>query len=393
MKHGRFVQANMGQCRLETSTGGGSGYLVQTPDGVLYNVYISVNSQDVVFRKSTDGIYWTAETIVGAATNVQLSVWYDRWSGIAAGKIHCAYVDSTADDVLYRSIDTESADALSTETVIFAGASTAGTTNSLSIARARGGNLGCFFDIDGGTEDGFAKSTDVGATWTGQPTTADPSEGAADYAILLPGWAADNQDFMMFFWDGSADEISRKLYDDSANTWSETSIATSMVDVAPSSCFPQFAATVDIANSRNLLVAWSARDLANADLRCWHITESAITEVTNVVLNSGDDQALAVIGIDTSTGYWYVFYTGASDGSETHTSSVNLYCKVSKDDGSTWGPETKLTHTPFDIRFLRNIPRFVGPIYVIFANNSTLSDMFWVTDITVPRLNFIMGLH
>jgi hypothetical protein len=148
-----------------------------------------------------------------------------------------------------------------------------------------------------------------------------------------------------------------------------------MTDQAASTAFPHFAAAVDIANSQILLVAWSAIDTANADLRCWTVTESAITEVTNVVLNSTDDQGLAGIGINTTTGHWHVFYAGASGGGETFLTSVNVYTKVSTDAGTTWGPETRLTTMPNDTTWLTTCPRFTGPPAVLFHADIALDEI------------------
>src|SRR3990172_5722149 len=324
------------QTALEQFSGAGTQYLVQTSAGVLYLVYVD-DTSDVSFKKSTDGgLSWTAPTEIFAGTVTALSVWYDRWSNISAGLIHLAYTASGTDDTLYRPIHPESSDALSTQTVIFAGATT-GTGGCLSICRARGGNVYCATMIDAGAEGGFFRLLNANVpngAWDAA-RTINEALATTDQMILLPGWAADNQDIMAFFWDASADEISRQLYDDSANSWSETSIGTTMVDQTAVTAFPHFSAAVDISNSRNLLVAWSAVDLLNADLRCWHITESAITEVANLVLNSPDDQGLCAIAIQTDTGKWIVAYFGKSDGSETFNTSMNLYLRASSDSGSS----------------------------------------------------------
>jgi hypothetical protein len=355
-------------------SGAGTQYVVETPGGVTYVVYVgriaNGSAGGVEFVKSSDGgVTWDAPVTVFSTNGVtQLSIWYDRWSSISAGLIHCAYISSAGDDVFYRSIDTESSDALSTETTIVALLSTAGG-GALSITRARGGNLYCKATIDAGAEGGFFRSTDVGATWGSR--TDSEALATTDQWILMPGWAADNQDIMMFFWDASADEISRVLNDDSANSWAETSIAGTMLDTVATSQYPHFAAAVDTTNSRNLLVAWSAVDAANADLRCWHVTESAITEVTNVVLNSTDDQGLCAIGIDTDTQDWYVFYGGNSDGDETYN-NVSLRYKVSTDDGSTWGSETQLINNASLVQIYAN-PRSSGfPAVAAHYSNSVL---------------------
>src|SRR6188768_152836 len=106
-------------------SGAGTNYVIQTVSGALYMVYIDGN-QDIAYRKSTDGgLSWTVSTIILVGTGTQLAVWYDRWSNIAAGLIHLAYTDSADGDTKYRTINTESSDALSTQTVIFAGTSAA----------------------------------------------------------------------------------------------------------------------------------------------------------------------------------------------------------------------------------------------------------------------------
>lgn len=322
--------------------GAGTNHLVQTLSGTLYCIYS--RAAGLVYRKSTDGgVSWGAAVdIMVTTTRViqNIAVWYDRWSGVNGGLIHVAYTNLTTDDTEYRSIDTENSDTLSSETAIFAGA-TAALGGSLSIVRARGGNLYCKTLIDAGGEGGFFRSTDVGATWESRTDTE--ALATTDQFILMPGWAADTQDIMAFFWDASADEISRYVHDDSGNSWAETSIAGTMVDTVATSSYPHFSATVDLTNSRNLLCAWSAVDAANADLRVWHVTESAITEVANVITNSTDDQGLCCIGIDTDTEDWVVVYGGVTGGAETFATAINFYYKVSTDDGATWGSETPLT--------------------------------------------------
>lgn len=339
--------------------GAGTNHTVQTPTGARYQVIVDGLS-DVSFLKSTDGgLNWQAAVAVRAGTVQNLSIWYDRWSGIAAGLIHCAYTDNNH-ITYYRSIDTENSDALGTETTIFSGVSAVGTGSMLSITRARGGNLYCKTMIDAGAEGGFYRSTDVGATWGAR--TDIEALATSDQCILLPGFAADDQDIIGIFWDASANEISRVLYDDSGDVWAETSIV-SAADNAASSGFPHFAAAVDLPNSQIVLLAWNAIDSANADLLCYTITESAITAKTDVVTNSTDDQALAAIGIATDTGYWYAFYCGKSDGSETFNTVLNVYMKVSKDSGTTWGAETLVSNaanTPKSIFWLATMPRFYG---------------------------------
>jgi hypothetical protein len=348
-------------------SGNGTRYPVQTPGGARY-AFIVPNSA-IQCRKSTDGgLTWQTpiDIKVSSVAHAATATWYDRWSGINDDDVAIVYIDTTSDDVLCRVLDTTN-DTLSTETVVFAGA-TATSAASLSVVRARGGNLICVFDIDGGTERGAAKSTDNGATWT---PIADPTEGTAfDEWALVPGWGADNQDVILIFYDQSAGELSRKVYDDSADTWTETSIATSIVAING----VHLAVSVDLTNSQNVLVAWNGVDAANQDLKCWTVTEAAITAKTDVVLNGTDDQGLAAIGIDEGTGYWWVAYAGKSDGSETWTTSLNVYCKVSQDGGTTWGPESLRTPFLANRQNICTAPRFRGDFQCQHFRDETLTN-------------------
>lgn len=363
--------------------GAGTNYIVQTPSGVMYVFFVDSNS-DLSFIKSSDaGLTWTNPTVIVSATITSFSIWYDRWSNISAGLIHCAYTDSVSADTLYRTVNTESSDALSTQTTIFDGVSQA-TGGHISISRAVGGNVYCKTVIDAGAEGGFFKLLNANVpngAWEAA-LTIDEALATQDQMILLPDFdAVDTQDMLAIFWDGSADEISRKLYDDSANSWAETSIATNMVDAVATTTFPHFAVGIDITNTRFILAAWSAFDTVNADLRCWIIDASTITETTNVVLNSVDDQGLTAVCVDPLSGKWTVFYGGKSDGSETFPSIINLYCKQSTDSGATWGAETVVTAITNNISYIRAIPR-------VLSATTAIPPCLFFTNINLDELRF-----
>jgi hypothetical protein len=374
----------------------GTKYIVQTPAGVLYMVYVDSLS-DVSFRKSSDGgLTWTQATAVHVGVTTGLAVWYDRWSNISAGLIHCVMIDSGDDDTSYRTIDTESSDALSTETNIFLGASTA-AGGHLSVTRAVGGNVYCKTVIDAGAEGGFYRLLNANVpngAWDAA-RTVDEAIATTDLMILQPDFdAADTQDIMAIFWDASANEVSRKLYDDSANSWAETSIAGTMVELAAATATMPFDAAPDIANTRSVMVAWSATDAASQDLRCWTVQAGSVTEVTNVVADATDDCGLAAISIDLTTGDWYVFYGGPSTGGGTWNTAMHIYYKVSTDDGTTWGAETLLdTGATFTLRHLVTCPRLVsGPLIAAWARDAQTDDLILSVDRTVPHATYMLGV-
>jgi hypothetical protein len=357
-----------------------SAYVVKyisVSEELWYYFYIDSNSNLFWTKSNNLGLSWNDPTAVTSGLTItNLSVWFDKWTpGNTGTLIHLAYIDSGADDVLYRNLDV-STQTLGTQTVAFAGSTTGTVVNTcIALTRAIGGNLYCLLDIDGGTEIDFVRSVDVGANWTSRTGTAE----GADYFLLAPGFAADTQDIICIFWDRSASEISRKLYDDSANSWAESSIAGTMTAIASTTCVPQFSITVDDANNKILLAAWSNRDTANADLRFWTIDESTITEGTNIVLNSTDDQQMCALSLATDTNTIYAFYGGKSDGSETAGASINLYYTTSTDGGTTWGAETQVTEGLRNFDMLFACPVITGDMLVTYQSQNVGPDIIMVS--------------
>lgn len=352
-------------------TGGGTTYVVQK-NGTTDTFYIifADSSLDVSYTKSTDGGFtWSTPITVFTGTVRAIACWYDRWSGRSTDKIRMAYSEDTGHDILYRDLDIAT-DTLGTQTTVFDGVSVA-TGGALTIVTGRDGRIAVAGSIDAGAEDGAWSSTDDGATWG--DTIADPSEGATqDQYYLLPGWNADTADLMLIFVDASANGLSVKRYDDSGNAWSEAAIIAdgSFVDTTSGASFPHVACMVDLTNSRNIVAGWTAVDSANADLRCFVIDDTTITETaTNIVLNSTDDQALCALGIDTATATWYAFYAGNSDGSETWNSAVKIYYKTSSDAGATWSSQVTLSAQTRGTSWMACTPRFSTNWLTAFYND------------------------
>jgi hypothetical protein len=381
------------RANLSQWNGAGTYNLIVDNNGVFWCPYVQSGNQVMIKKSTNGGITWDRVVAVSTPTTItNWACWYDRWSGIDGDLLHFAYANTADDDINYRNYNL-STETLSTQTVVFAGATTA-TGGALSITRARGGNLVVAGSIDAGTEDGTWRSTDTGATWG---AIADASEAATqDQYMLAPGWNADTQDVMLFFWDASANEISVKRYDNSANSWAETSIAGTMTDIVGATSFPNYNVCVDLTNSQNILVAWSNVDVVNSDLRCWTITDTTITEVTNVVLNSVDDQALCAIGIDSSTEHWYVFYCGTSSGSETVYTDLNVYYKVSTDGGTTWGPETRVSDPEntsiYIIKSISCTPRFNKKWLAGWWDDQTIDAYYVSAEIIQPRATYVLGI-
>ena len=354
--------------------------IVRTSATTIYAIIATgaPSSSIVVYRKSTDnGSTWGPFTDIASSLGVAVGygIWFDKWTpGDSGTKIHVWVADSTNDDITYWSLDTAS-DTLSSPVTVFNGASLTAPAQ-VSGCKTRGGNLLVAFNGDGGTETGFYRSTDGGTVWGSRATLIETA--TTDFFQLLPGNYADNQDADCIYWDTSANEISLKTYDDSANSVAEASISGSMTDQAAATVTPQFSASVRHSDGHAIVVAWNDRDTAAADLKVWDINGSgSITAKTDVNTNTDDCQA-ALLYINQSTNDLFAFYLGKSDGSQTIGTSLGVYYKVSADGATSWGSEQTLSST---------LDRFTGiggsisgtgaPLDVAWLGGTLTSAEFW----------------
>jgi hypothetical protein len=314
---------------------------IWTDQNTGYVLFID-SAQDVRYRKTTDGgASWAASVLIDAGTVLGLDVWFDKWTPSDSGTvIHIWWLETAGDDVHYRPLDT-SDDSLGTDTIVFAGASfsTSGSRgdHAISGTKAVGGYLYVQFwgNTFGGR--GFYRSVDSGANWTSRTDGADGNAG--DEVLCLPDDdSADNQDIVMPYWDRSANELSFKKYDDSGNSWGETSISGSMNDATT---ILQMSAVVRHSDGHIIIAAWTDLDLATADLKVWDITLATptITAKTDVVTDS-DDCVGAALFIDQNNDDLYCAYIGNEDGSGFWQSFNKPFYKKSADGGGSWGAQS-----------------------------------------------------
>jgi hypothetical protein len=349
--------------------------LVRTSATTLYAFSFSrqTGTAGVFWRKSTDnGATWMPGGSITSLSTVACCLWYDQWTpGDTGTKIHIFHIETDLDDVRYNSLDTASDTLASVVTV--AALTSATTAAYLSCCKARGGNLYVAFDIDGGTETGFYRSTDNGASFGTRSNSI--NEATADLYQLVPGNYADSQDIDAVFWDTSADELSLKTHDDSANSWAEASISTGMADVAKTVAGPQFSSMVRHSDGHLIVLAWNSLDVSTADLKVWDINGSgSITAKTDVITNV-DDVQCAFLFIDQATDDLYAFYLGKSDGSETVGTSVGAYGKRSTDGGATWGAEFSLELPLSDYDWIGGVPSYSGTPFYVMVSNDTVDEL------------------
>lgn len=341
-----------------TSQKGGvvSRNLVFISSTVGYAFYIEGTSESTEYRKTTNGgASWGSPVSLNdvAGTLEWITIWYDKWTPSDTGtKIHIWWFETTNDDVLHRTLDT-SGDSLSSPVVVFNGASASSTPTAqwLNGTKAKtNGYLYVFFDIDGGTETGFYRSTDGGANWTSR---ASPFEATADYILLFPSNLADPNDIWGLYDDVSTNEVTLKSYDNSGDSWSESAVITTLVESTQVNTRIQMNGSIRLSDGHLIFVACNNYNNAANDIECWDITSTggvgSKTQLTNVVTNVADCNG-ACIFIDQNTNDLYVAYLGNEDGTEAWTTDTKAYYKKSTDDGSTWGSQTALGVTGDDLR-------------------------------------------
>lgn len=311
-------------------------------DATTIYVFFKGTSTAVGYRKSVDGgLNWGAFVpMFGTDSTEQWwDIYYDRWRGSSNGIIHVAmHRDQGTRGMYYNALDTAD-DSLHTAdgTLVFAmGAGPSRREHSLAVSRS--GRIYIQGRATLGTgEDGLhAVSTNGGAAWT--TTLTDSIEADED---RLVGWAdyssADNDDYLVLYWDDSASEITVKQYDASAGTWSESSAITGMtLSESFGSGHSQWGSALDTADGHIKLVAFDDTATTGVTLGAWNINGSTITAKTDV-LASGDYQMCATVSVspEGSIIAWY-----GRDSAGASQSAMEVYYKESSDDMVTWGVET-----------------------------------------------------
>jgi hypothetical protein len=308
---------------------------------VGYVVFVD-SSVDLKYRKTGDGgATWAAAVNIVTGTISFFDCWAD-WQtvGDAGTKIHIGYIDSDTDDIRYVYLET-STDTVGGDAKIAdcgGGGAIVETSGSsaamISITKTRGGNLGAAFHYqDTSYTDlfGFYTSPDA-STWTSKTS---PWEASQDMFLLFAGNEADNQDIWGIFWDTDANAISLKTFDNSANTWSEQAIASSMTF---SNLYMQMDGQIRLSDGHLILAAWSQYDNAASDLMVWDINGAgSITAKTNIITNEAESFTVSVFVNPVNDDIYVAYCSGTAAASE-----VAVFYQKSTNGGTNWGGETAM---------------------------------------------------
>lgn len=340
-----------------------------------YIIYVNSYSDLSYARTTNSGNTWSLTTIE-KGTCVKASCWFDKETpDISGNKLHITWLDSATNDCYYRNLDL-STNTLGTKRTVDSTITvdTAPLNNRICITKSLSGNILVAFSTQ--TEIECYKSTDEFAT---SPTNiSDVYETATeeDYCLLFPANTGDNNDAAAIFWDRSANIISLKMYDDSANSWSETTIASSVFE---SINYRNIDGAVRHSDNHILIAFHSNDDTTTDDLMTYDLTPNSIasptvTAKTNVFTDQAESAQVGII-INQQNDDVYVAHLKGG----TWLTSVDVVFHKSTDDMSTWGTEQSYSEAAADDNRLvsggRTVGNAGGRIQWVWYNDD-LTDLF-----------------
>ena len=291
---------------------------------------------------SSIGIGATTRT---GGTNLASNAYFEpQTPGLTNPIVHMALLGNTgagAGTLTYKWFHVRGGSELQTVTIISTLSNGAIGTNYTVITVTRSGNI--ILGYTNPAASGGYKSTDGGQTWV---VIASPFEGGAiDNAWGASCNTGDNNDAAIVFYDRSAAELSIKVYDDSIDTWVETSIATGIDTVTGSSlAIKHGEGNVRLSDGHYIFAHWSQMDNVAADLRCWDlninsVSAPTVTALGDVVTNLAES-GLCTLFIDQTNDDIYVAY---GKGDPTWGTSVSIVYRKSTTGGSSFGSEQAMS--------------------------------------------------
>lgn len=322
-------------------------------------IFIESSSYDVEYSRTANaGSSWAESNLISGETFGQvrsLACWPDfQTPGDTGTLVHAVRYGEDAggnSSIKYCTYDID-ADSVGTVRTIESGTSLSGAIDNecfIAFTKTTSGDLiAAWRNSDNSSRDSY-KSTNGGTSWS---SISHPFEAASskDYGLLFPAnGTGDDDDACMIYWDATANEISIKMYDSSANSWTETSIATGMDD---DPTHINMDGHVRLSDGHIILAAHSNDDNSSDDIKCWDINPNSIsspsvTALTDVIQNVSESAQVSVF-IDQSNDDIYV---GWLDGG-TWQSSVLLKYRKSTDGGTSWSSDNTYGESSDDHRRL-----------------------------------------
>jgi len=293
-------------------------------------VFYEIGGVDVGYRYTTDGgATWESEVTLQTGSLRMMTVWFDGWTPDDDGVyIHIVAMDGAIGDVFYWNINT-STHTLSTKVLAFAGATfpdTGWNGACISITKSKGGNVYIGGPLDIAGEKCFIKGNADPPTSFSAKATTTFYEGAGDRIQLLPGNEADSDDIWCVFQDASANQITLKVYDQSANTWSQ---GTGNFTSVEHDAYFTFDSAVRHSDGHAIVVAYNSVTSGTMDIVTYDITDkNTFTAKTNAVNNIAGWPITGMMINQVNDDLYAVYSVGATGGQAVYA--------YSDDGGGTW---------------------------------------------------------
>lgn len=316
-------------------------YYIDTLKGVKIHCD---GGSDLNYNWTDDGgITWAQTQITGSNDTKQMACWFDQETPGDSGTIvHIVVLDNTADEFHYSSVDvSDGTNSGNVDIDPDVGVSGTAKLGICAITKARNGNLIATMRVKA------YRSVDGGSNWTARTA---PGEDQADFQLLYPANVADG-DVAMLYWDRSATEISVLMYDDSENTWTETSILTSMT---ADDIHLNIDAAVMHSDGKIYGAAHTAHDTSTDDLVTFTVDPSSIssptivTSTANVFTDEAESGGCAV-HINQQNDDIRIGWCSGDEFWETTTAVVY---KLSTDKMVSFGSELSMSETSRDWRIV-----------------------------------------
>lgn len=332
----------------------------------LVGVLVLVDSlSDVNAYRTTDGgANWS---LIEVTTNIteKVAVYYDRENpGDTGTLLHIWWLEEANGVLKYKALDIADGSFGTERTIatLESGASSIAFSR-LAACKTLNGNLLC----TGRSHDGTAgatfayRSTDGGANWDSRTTGWEDIND--DSGELYAANTGDGADAALIYYDDSAAALSVKMYDDSANTWTETGILTSFdagsITVVAGAY--QFDAAILHSDGRIFGAGFTDPNVAGNDLVTFVITPDSIASptidtTTANILTDVTEAGYCAVTINQQNNDIYVAYgNGSAIGS-----AIGVDYVVSDDLMESWGsPVTYAEGTDDDIKAISG-PRSIG---------------------------------
>ncbi len=323
-------------------------------NGYVLFVIHSATNRLRLYKTEDGGENWSAlQYITVSAGSLDVyALWYDKWTPGNTGDIlHITFCSDTTpgttrDGIWYSSWDTSNDTWEQGEVRI---TSQNARCSRAAIVRAKGGRLSIAMTwartvAAGDTVAYFYTSDDNGATWQARTTFQETTGNAnPDVYLLMPGNESDENDLWVPYLDVSADELSLYVYDDFADTWSETSIDASGFTLTGGEVGRMLQAAIRHSDGHMIVIASTKQLDAASDIRVYDINGAgSITALTDCGVNIS--KMGIALTIDQNTDYIYVMYCDATGG----TAAIDIYYVKSIDGGVSWSSPVKINTTSAD---------------------------------------------